>query len=58
MAQRPKAKRKRKSQKGTDEKQSARFIEAARAFDADETGKEFSTAISKLLPRRTAKKGV
>jgi hypothetical protein len=56
MAQRSKAKRKRKSQKGTDEKQSARFIETARKLEADESGVEFRTAIGRLLDCRPKKK--
>jgi hypothetical protein len=59
MVQRPKAKPKRKSPsatKGSDEKQSARFIETARRLMADEEGKNFDIAIEKILPQRKAKK--
>jgi hypothetical protein len=52
MAQRKKAKPKRKSPsatKGSDEKQSALFIEMARTLGVDESDKSFSRAIGKLL---------
>jgi hypothetical protein len=52
MAQRPKAKPKRKSPKdikGKDEKQSARFIEMARTLGVDESGKSFERRLNKLL---------
>jgi hypothetical protein len=49
MAQRPKAKPKRKSQKGTDKEQSERFIEAARRLGADEDGAAFENTLKKLL---------
>jgi hypothetical protein len=54
MAQRPKAKPKRKSRKGTstDKDQSARFIEAARMLGVDETGKEFDAALKKIVPAK------
>ena len=50
MAQRPKAKRKQKKLKSTDKKQSARFIEVARALGVDEFGKTFEDAFRKLVP--------
>ncbi|HEY5306040.1 MAG TPA: hypothetical protein VIJ52_05155 [Pseudolabrys sp.] len=50
MAQRPKAKRKQKKLKGTDKKQSARFIEMARTLGVDESGKTFEDAFRKLVP--------
>jgi hypothetical protein len=55
MAQRSKAKPKRKSPsatKGKDEKQSARFIEMARTLGVDETGKSFGIALKRLLKKR------
>jgi len=48
MAQRPKAKSKRKSRKGTDKEQSERFIETARKLGVDESGEKFETAIRKI----------
>jgi hypothetical protein len=54
MAQRPKAKPKRKSPKdikGKDEKQSARFIETALKLEADETGEPFERSLSKLFSK-------
>ena len=52
MAQRPKAKPKRKDQKSTDKEQSERFIETARMLGVNENGKEFEKAIKRVLPRR------
>jgi hypothetical protein len=52
MARRKKAKPKRKGPsdtKGSDEKQSARFIETARRLESDESGKEFSRALSRIF---------
>jgi hypothetical protein len=51
MAQRPKAKPKRKSRKGTDKEQSERFIETARKLGVDESGKEFEEAFKKIAKR-------
>jgi hypothetical protein len=58
MAQRPKAKPKRKSPKdtkGKDEKQSARFIEMARTLGVDESGKEFERILKRIA--RTKRTG-
>jgi hypothetical protein len=58
MARRPKAKPKRKSPKdtkGSDEKQSARFIEMARTLGVDESGKAFNQTVGKLLRSKVAK---
>lgn len=53
MAQRPKAKPKRKGQKNTDKEQSERFIKTARNLGIqDNSGKEFSQALEKVLLRR------
>jgi hypothetical protein len=56
MAQRPKAKPKRKSPKDTktkDEKQSARFIETARILGISEDSKAFERAFAKIAkPKR------
>ena len=52
MAQRPKAKPKRKGQKNTDKKQSARFIEAARTIGIEDD-KEFERALEKIAPPKT-----
>jgi hypothetical protein len=52
MAQRKKAKPKRKSPsatKGKDEKQSARFIEMARMLEADESGGPFQALFKKIV---------
>jgi hypothetical protein len=55
MAQRPKAKPKRKGKKDTDKEQSARFIETARQLGVDESGKEFEAAMQKILKRSASK---
>jgi hypothetical protein len=55
MAQRKKAKPKRKSPsatKGKDEKQSARFIEIARKLESDESGKSFDKALGRIIRPR------
>ena len=55
MAQRPKAKPKRrgpKDTKGKDEKQSARFIEMARTLSVDETGENFSRLFKSIVPSK------
>jgi hypothetical protein len=52
MGHPPKAKPKRKSQKNTDKKQSERFIEAARASGADESGKAFRALMDQIVPRK------
>jgi hypothetical protein len=55
MAQRKKAKPKRKSPsatKGKDEKQSARFIEMARMLEADESGGPFEHVFSRIVPEK------
>ena len=49
MAQRPKAKPKRKGQKSTDKEQSERFIEAARMLGVNENGKEFERAFKRVV---------
>jgi hypothetical protein len=54
MAQRPKAKPKRKGPKNTDKKQSARFLEAARTLGIDDD-KEFHDAIKKMAPPKQKK---
>jgi hypothetical protein len=47
------AKQKRKTKpKLTDKRQSERFKEAARILGADETGKPFEKAFSKIVPPR------
>ena len=59
MAPRKKAKPKRKSPsatKGSDEKQSARFIETARKLEADESGKKFTSALDRLFQKSAPKK--
>jgi hypothetical protein len=53
MAQRPKAKPKRKSPRNTDKEQSERFIETARKLEADESGKRFERAFKRILPKRS-----
>jgi hypothetical protein len=62
MAQRPKAKPKRKSRKSTagstDKAQSARFIETARMLGSDENRQKFSDAMEKLLPPKRAKRNL
>jgi len=52
MAQRPKEKPKRKSQKNTDKEQSERFKDAARTVEADETGRKFDKAMEVLIPAK------
>jgi hypothetical protein len=55
MAQRPKAKPKRKSPsatKGSDEKQSARFIETARKLESDESGEQFQKLFKTIVSPR------
>lgn len=49
MAQRPKAKRKKKSQRSTDKEQSERFKETARKLCADEPGHSFDEAIRAVI---------
>jgi hypothetical protein len=53
MAQRPKAKPKRKGRSVTNKEQSARFIETARTIGVDETGKEFERALSKIVRKKS-----
>jgi len=50
MAQRPKAKPKRKSQKNTDKEQSERFIETARSLGIASGSEGFERVIEKILP--------
>jgi hypothetical protein len=55
MAQRKKAKPKRKGQKdtkGSDEKQSARFIETARKLEVDESGGPFQRLFRSIVSPR------
>lgn len=58
MAQRPKAKPKRKGPKGTntDKAQSARFIETARQLGVDESGSDFERAFVRIVPSKTKPK--
>jgi hypothetical protein len=49
MAQRPKAKPKRKSQKNTDKAQSERFIETARKLSIDENNEKFERALASAI---------
>jgi hypothetical protein len=59
MARRPKAKPKRKSPKdtkGSDEKQSARFVETARLLETDESGGEFGRALAKIFGKSPSRK--
>jgi hypothetical protein len=42
--------------KPADQHQSARFLEAAKKAEVDETGKKFERAFKKAVPRRTKKK--
>jgi hypothetical protein len=49
MAQRPKAKPKRKGQKSTDKEQSERFIETTRKLEIENGSKEFEKAFSKII---------
>lgn len=53
MAQRPKAKPKRKGQKGTDKKQSERFKEAARKTASNESGQPFERVLTAILSKKT-----
>jgi len=57
MSQKPKAGRNKKvaGKKNPEKTQAERFIEAARAVGVDETGKEFETAMRKLIPKRRPK---
>lgn len=55
MAQRQKAKPKRKSPKSTDKTQSERFIETARKIAADESGKEFERVFKKIISAPNSK---
>lgn len=41
------------AKKKTKETQKERFIKAARSIGVDETGKEFETAIKKIVPPKT-----
>jgi hypothetical protein len=55
MARRPKAKPKRrnpKDTKGSDKKQSARFIQTARELEADESGKRFMERLAAIIPAK------
>lgn len=55
MSQKPKArgsKSKAKKPKETQEEQSARFIETARAIGVDESGKSFEKAIREIVPSK------
>jgi hypothetical protein len=52
MGQPPKAKPKRKKPKGTDKKQSARFIAAARKLGVEETGEKFEIIFRKIVPAK------
>jgi hypothetical protein len=56
MAQPPKAKPKRKKPKGTDKKQSARFIAAARKLGIEETGDKFESIFKTLVPEKRSTK--
>lgn len=40
-----------KKSKDTQEAQSRRFVETAKALDADESGKSFKKLINKLIPK-------
>jgi hypothetical protein len=51
MAQHPKAKPKRKSQKNTDKAQSERFIETARKLGSEDTQERFEEAFRKIVSR-------
>jgi hypothetical protein len=55
MGQPPKAKPKRKSQKGTDKRQSARFIAAARKLGVESTN-EFENNFKKIVPPKRREK--
>lgn len=51
MATKPKARGPAKPEKASKEKsQRERFIETARAFGVDESGKEFERALSTIVP--------
>ena len=52
MAQRQKAKLKRKGPKNTDKEQSERFKETARKLSIEESGVKFEKAIVKVLAKR------
>lgn len=54
MGQPPKAKPKRKSQKGTDKRQSARFIAAARKLGFESTA-DFEDNFKKIVPPKNHK---
>jgi hypothetical protein len=61
MDRKPKARSpaKRAAKKKTKEKkkpQSERFVEAARSIGVDETGREFGTALKKIVPPKLGKK--
>lgn len=56
MAQRPKAKPKRKDRKDTDKEQSARFIETARELGVDESGEKFEKVFKEILLPRPKKR--
>lgn len=50
MAKAVRKKPQRKKPKVSDQKQAERFIETARQFGADETGKTFEDAFKKIVP--------
>ena len=52
MAQRPKAKRKQKSLKNTDKKQSERFIEAARKLDISDSKERFENVFKRIVTKQ------
>jgi hypothetical protein len=52
MAQRPKAKPNPKGRKSTEKSQAARFREAARTAEVDESGKAFERAFAKIIPQK------
>jgi hypothetical protein len=45
-----------KKRRDTQEKQSRRFVETARALEADESGKAFERALKVIVPPLKAKK--
>lgn len=56
MGKKPKAggaPRKAKKQKLEDKEQSERFVQMARALDADETGKKFESTVRRMLGHQT-----
>lgn len=59
MAQKPKARSAKKKEvpkkKAPDEKQFERFIETAREFGADESGKIFESAFTKIAKQKALK---